>query len=402
MELEKQGGAKNYEVLSGAIIESRGPNEAIYRFLLADGTRIPEDATGRLKTSAEEYAATVVGQEADRIHVLLKGTSKPPSSIPRGFLVIDDTALLRRLAEALEGIASKNQPLGPLTIPVFHPSQADVDWVNLPAKREYAGMEDDQRRAVQQACGSSVTYIWGPPGTGKTFVIARLVAALLDAGERVLVSSHTNAAVDQSLYELVKSDERGPGPLNAHSLTLDGKILRLGVTAEKIPNTVHLEKVVEDKARVLTDKITRLENQAQPLRDQRTQAETVISQWDKLAVLDDELESAEQAAINAEEAVEAAEAHVSARKAVLNEKLKGLDAARRAWFWRESKTAKAGQVLQAATHDLQQAQSSRDAKHAARESAAQTLQSCEARHTQQQQICGRLLARSKVRNGSRS
>ena len=44
----------------------------------------------------------------------------------------------------------------------------------------------------------------GPPGTGKTFTIAALVASLTEAKDTVLVTSHTHAAVEQALWALVE------------------------------------------------------------------------------------------------------------------------------------------------------------------------------------------------------
>ncbi len=47
--LEKDGTTQNYEVLSGKAIQITGPTQAIFEFIIADGTLIPEDATGRLR-----------------------------------------------------------------------------------------------------------------------------------------------------------------------------------------------------------------------------------------------------------------------------------------------------------------------------------------------------------------
>ena len=57
-----------------------------------------------------------------------------------------------------------------------------------------------QNRAVRLAVDADdLALIHGPPGTGKTHTIARTVEALIDRGERVLLSAFTNRAVDNAL-----------------------------------------------------------------------------------------------------------------------------------------------------------------------------------------------------------
>src|SRR5882724_7829083 len=148
-------------------------------------------------------------------------------------LIIDDTALLRKLAQALEETAQKPTLISPLAVVTFHPAKAKVGSVTLQATPTLVKFDGQPRRIVEQACGSTLTYIWGPPGTGKTYTIAHLVTALVEAGERVLVSSHTHAAVDQALYEAVKWENGKKGPLAGHPSVLDSKVLRIGITANK-------------------------------------------------------------------------------------------------------------------------------------------------------------------------
>jgi DNA replication ATP-dependent helicase Dna2 len=60
-----------------------------------------------------------------------------------------------------------------------------------------------QNRAVNTAVNANdFALIHGPPGTGKTYAIARVIRALVARGDRVLVSSLTNRAVDNVLETL--------------------------------------------------------------------------------------------------------------------------------------------------------------------------------------------------------
>jgi len=60
-----------------------------------------------------------------------------------------------------------------------------------------------QNEAVQLAVGArDVALIHGPPGTGKTYTLARIVRALAERGDRILLSAFTNRAVDNAIEAL--------------------------------------------------------------------------------------------------------------------------------------------------------------------------------------------------------
>lgn len=44
--------------------------------------------------------------------------------------------------------------------------------------------------------------VWGPPGTGKTYTLARVVANKFVKGKRIIVLAHSNKAVDVLMNEL--------------------------------------------------------------------------------------------------------------------------------------------------------------------------------------------------------
>ncbi len=62
-----------------------------------------------------------------------------------------------------------------------------------------------QNEAVTKAVGANdCALIHGPPGTGKTYTIARAIRAMVERGERVLLSAFTNRAVDNALEAVLE------------------------------------------------------------------------------------------------------------------------------------------------------------------------------------------------------
>jgi DNA replication ATP-dependent helicase Dna2 len=60
-----------------------------------------------------------------------------------------------------------------------------------------------QNEAVQMAVGAQdVALVHGPPGTGKTYTLGQIVRALVERGDRVLLSAFTNRAVDNAMEAL--------------------------------------------------------------------------------------------------------------------------------------------------------------------------------------------------------
>ncbi|NHN59514.1 AAA domain-containing protein [Halorussus rarus] len=69
--------------------------------------------------------------------------------------------------------------------------------------RSYIDNNEAQNEAVNLAVNAEdLALVHGPPGTGKTYTIARTIRALVEQGESVLLSAFTNRAVDNALEAL--------------------------------------------------------------------------------------------------------------------------------------------------------------------------------------------------------
>lgn len=65
------------------------------------------------------------------------------------------------------------------------------------------GLDASQARAAEEALAHRLTLIHGPPGTGKTKVLATVVGTLAACGMSVLVTAFTHRAIDNVLHALV-------------------------------------------------------------------------------------------------------------------------------------------------------------------------------------------------------
>jgi KaiC/GvpD/RAD55 family RecA-like ATPase len=207
----------------------------------------------------------------------------------------------------------------------------------------------EQRSVLEQACASEITFVWGPPGTGKTYVIAHLIAALVARGERVLMTSHTHAAVDQSIYETVKP---AVGPLANSDLEREGKIVRIGrVTNPKVPDTVRLDDIVERRAEGIQTEISELQRKAAPLSAKRAELHAQLAEWDRLSELSQRLTETERRASETASVAEQRTTERSQAGARVEECKGRVERAGRAWFFRATKVQQAREA-QAAVERL--------------------------------------------------
>ncbi|GAA3571998.1 hypothetical protein GCM10022419_061090 [Nonomuraea rosea] len=120
----------------------------------------------------------------------------------------DETAGLESMIDRLEGASgSDNSPVNLTTAgwllgagkPRLARCTTPGDFI-----RDYRDrrLNAAQRQAIEQALGSDLTFIWGPPGTGKTDVVAAIAEGCYRQQLRVLFLAPTKVAVDQALERI--------------------------------------------------------------------------------------------------------------------------------------------------------------------------------------------------------
>jgi serine/threonine protein kinase len=174
----------------------------------------PEDLIGQVRVVQGTEGQFLYGEVTD---VETNALTLMPSrgdfhSLPdQGELRVDTMAsrsALRRQEQGLDALQYdrslrpelRDLLLEPGTARVPDPA-SEIEWK--------ADLDEPKRLAVAAALGSEdVLLVEGPPGTGKTTFITELILQHLDRNpkDRVLVSSQTNAALDNVLERLIEAD----------------------------------------------------------------------------------------------------------------------------------------------------------------------------------------------------
>lgn len=176
-----------------------------------DAYRIPEDTCGVVIAENRSVPAIVLAHDADMEEILLELQLHAPLEPPeRGEMSFSTLSLLFALQARLRECFQATPP-NPLIDAVRegcgHPLSTSSSTTSTTATSR------DQAEAIRFALDHSVSYLWGPPGTGKTRTLAHLVRELLAAGETVLLAANTNVAVDrfvESTLDALGSPHRPP------------------------------------------------------------------------------------------------------------------------------------------------------------------------------------------------
>lgn len=153
--------------------------------------------------------------------------------------------VLRRLRDALVDLSQQDEEL-PF---VERLCGRKNDYTPIESLAPYASdfLNPAQQSGVARALAQPLSFIWGPPGTGKSATLGFIAAEFLRQGKRVLLLSNTNRAVDVACLSVINT---------VHDLALplpDTDMTRFGDLTIQKPELVniHFELELEDKKQQL-------------------------------------------------------------------------------------------------------------------------------------------------------
>jgi hypothetical protein len=229
------------------------------------------------KTLVEDAPAQLhIGQDSEPVRIVAHAGLEVTLALPddlgerihEAALVWDLTFLLEELRERLLARVGADNHGGAL---LLGEARASSHRGEAAAR----GLNPEQAAAVGHALANDCTYIWGPPGTGKTQTIGTLTAELVRRNRSVLLVSHTNVAIDEAI--LRAADALGDE-------VPDGRFLRLGAAyGPRLAERPRLlaETHVREAAAELREAITHAEKTRDELRRAVLDAQRTVdlAQW---------------------------------------------------------------------------------------------------------------------------
>ncbi len=286
IEYLRQEGSAQLRVKNGQLLNSIG-DVYIYEFQLEFFQNIEPDTDVEVRVKNESSNGRVVAVNDKSIQVELD--KNIGVTIPEARLIISSYYLLQLLYEKLKKVDNGELQLTDLAEKVFKlkPASISSQDYQIPFSSVSELPNLSQESAIKLALGSEVSFIWGPPGTGKTQTIARLIEGFLSKNLSALLISHTNVATDGALLNVVKH-------LKSSDDYRDGKFLREGAiqkTELKEYEMVIPSVVLEKKGLPIKSEIETLSKRIDEISITVSKSEAIINKFQKIEALRKEEEN---------------------------------------------------------------------------------------------------------------
>jgi len=293
IEFLKEEGNAQLIIRNGKFVNDIG-DSYIYEFVLDFFQDIDLDTEIEIRTRNNSAGGKVISQDERRIQISLDKNIGPLVSEAK--LIISSYYLLKLLHEKISGIESGETKLTNLAEKTFGLREVEIsidDEYKIPyALEDSSKLNQYQEGALRLSLGSEVSFIWGPPGTGKTQTIARIIEGFTNKGMSVLLLSHTNKATDGALKGLAKLLKKTEDYNN-------GKFVRVGKKdsidedlRRKYPLVIQ-ENILEEMGLPIRKELDLLDFKKGKIINDLGSDEEILRDFDELKNISNEIEELE-------------------------------------------------------------------------------------------------------------
>lgn len=220
MRFLRGNGGKKYKITNGQfVMKSQGGY--VYNFDLEAELYLAEDSPVTVTVGLDPIPGVVLLCENFQVIIALEKIPYADKSlkIPKADLSAEPWKLLEKLNECLRKIKRSNY----IALSLLK------DGPGLATAGGLSNIARGQDNAYNHAINSPITVIWGPPGTGKTYTMAKISCEFLRQGKSVLIVSHSNVSVDNMVKQIFNQVKDS----SISYLLEESKILRYGYVRDE-------------------------------------------------------------------------------------------------------------------------------------------------------------------------
>lgn len=211
--LRKNGGKKQ-SLFDGKLIEFK-KGKYIYSFESDDELSYPEGTPITIWHRQEKEEGSIVGCE--EFTIIIETKAKLGKDVPSIDISAEPWRLLNSLIERLT--IMKSEP-SQIVKSLICEGTNSIDQSDTEISR-------GQDTAVKMSFEQPITFVWGPPGTGKTQTLAKIALKHIENEEKVLMLSYSNVSVDGAIKRVAKlaGDTIKPGIFVRYGYPKDKELL---------------------------------------------------------------------------------------------------------------------------------------------------------------------------------
>ncbi|WP_320414860.1 AAA domain-containing protein [Cytobacillus firmus] len=241
----KKYGSSRCLILNGRLLSKS--DAYMYFFDTPSAIKIPTGSSIKIDWGSKRVEGRILSAEGNNVILALQ--EDIGSDLSEAFLLHDPWELLDQLFQRLEDIKDSKRKRARIK-KLMDPS--------MPPKHPADKVKSGTHELILRSKYNPVTYVWGPPGTGKTYTLARVAANKYFKGQNVLILAHSNQAIDVLMAEISAF-------ASGKRTIADGDLLRYGsqigpalinhpsLTAEFLLNKEH-SNLSEQKSALMEDR----------------------------------------------------------------------------------------------------------------------------------------------------
>ena len=187
----KNTGGKRQRVFDGKRIEVKN-GRYIYTFESDDELKYPEGTRIIIWQGQTSISGYIIGCE--NFTTILASSGDLGADVSALEFSAEPWRLLNALIERLDDVRNNSSNI---VRALICDGQKSIDYGDSKIMR-------GQQEAVKMSKNQPITFVWGPPGTGKTQTLAKIALAHMEQGGRVLMLSYSNVSVDGAIMRVYK------------------------------------------------------------------------------------------------------------------------------------------------------------------------------------------------------